>query len=122
MSGPVQQSPQQPEAYQYQGPQQGGMMPPKLPKGFAVASLVLGIIGLVFSLTPIGIGIGLICDILGIIFGGVGISKAKRGQASGKGMAMAGLICAIIGIFIVVMWIIALASDPMLFQRLYNYD
>jgi hypothetical protein len=121
MSGPYQQPPQQPSGpYQYQGPQQG-VMPPKLPKGFAVAGLVLGIIGLVFSLTPLGIGAGLICDILGIIFGGIGVSKAKRGQAGGKGMAMAGLVCGIIGIVMVIIWIFVLASDPMLFRRIYNY-
>jgi hypothetical protein len=117
VSGPTQQTPEQ---QQFQGPQQWAPTPPKPPKGFAVTALVLGIIGLVFSLTPIGIGVGLICDILGIIFGAVGITKAKRGQAGGKGMAMAGLVCGIIGIVMVIFWIGYLTMDPMMLHRIYG--
>lgn len=54
-------------------------------KGFAVASMVLGIIS--FFCTPI------ITGLLGIIFGGVAKSKGYRG-----GMATAGIVCGIIGL------------------------
>jgi hypothetical protein len=51
--------------------------------GFAIASLVLGILG--FS-------------ILAIIFGGVAINQTgKDPNLSGKGMAVAGLVLGIIG-------------------------
>ena len=50
--------------------------------GFAVASLVLGLLGI----WP-----------LAVIFGGVGISKTKEGlNVSGRGMAVAGLVLGII--------------------------
>jgi len=63
--------------------------------GLAVAGLVLGIISLpAFFLTIIDIPIAL----LGIIFGGVGLAKAKKLNGKNKGMAMAGLICGIIGL------------------------
>lgn len=54
--------------------------------GMAIASLVLGILGLFLP----GLGI------LALIFGGIGISKANQG-AGGKGMAVAGLVLGILG-------------------------
>jgi hypothetical protein len=78
--------------------------------GMAVASMVLGIVGLVFSFIPV---IGVIAwplVILGIIFGGVGISKANQVPGSPKGMAIAGLTCSIVGLVICVIWAVAAAS------------
>ncbi len=57
----------------------------------AVASLVLGIISLVFSFTGAAGWIGLIFGIIGIILG----AHAKKNAPSG--MATAGLVCSIIG-------------------------
>jgi hypothetical protein len=65
--------------------------------GLAVAGLVLGIISLpavILSLLDIPIAI------LGIIFGGIGLAKAKKIGGKGKGMAMAGLICGCIGLIL----------------------
>ena len=61
--------------------------------GMAIASLVLGIIGL-FT--------GWLFSILAIIFGAVGLSQVNRsnGVIKGKGIALAGLILGIIAIFI----------------------
>jgi hypothetical protein len=78
--------------------------------GMAVASMVLGIVGLVFSFIPF---IGVIAwplVILGIIFGGVGISKANQVPGSPKGMAIAGLTCSIVGLVICIIWAVAAAS------------
>jgi hypothetical protein len=55
----------------------------------AIASLVLGIVGMFLP----------ILGILALIFGGIGISKANQG-ASGKGMAVAGLVLGILGTLI----------------------
>jgi uncharacterized membrane protein len=55
-----------------------------------VASLVLGIIGLLFA--------GVILGVLAIIFGNIGMNRAKRGEATNGGMAKAGLILGIIGV------------------------
>ena len=58
----------------------------------AVAALVLGIVSLVFCFIP-GIGIvGPIVGIVGIILGALAKKKGEK-----KGMATAGLVCAIIG-------------------------
>jgi lysylphosphatidylglycerol synthetase-like protein (DUF2156 family) len=78
--------------------------------GLAVASLVLGIVGLVLAFIPI---IGVVAWILGplaIIFGFAGRSRAKRGAPNG-GMAMAGLIMGIITVAIAIVWVIAFASE-----------
>lgn len=60
--------------------------------GLGTASLVLGIVGIVFAWIPIVGFIGFITGILGTIFGGVGISRANKGTATNKGVAMTGLI------------------------------
>lgn len=63
----------------------------KKANGFAIASLVCGIVSLIFA--------GVILGILGIVFGAVAMGKIKREPSkwSGKGMAIAGLVCGIIG-------------------------
>jgi len=59
----------------------------------AIASLVCSLAGIFFCVPAI----------LGIIFGHVGYSKAKRGEAGGQGMAQAGMI---IGYVICGLWAI----------------
>jgi hypothetical protein len=62
--------------------------------GFAIASLVLGIVGILIN--PLAI--------LAIIFGGIGMSQTgKDPNLKGKGMAIAGLV---LGIIMVAFWII----------------
>ncbi|MFT9055363.1 MAG: DUF4190 domain-containing protein [Ethanoligenens sp.] len=61
--------------------------PPRSSDGLAVASMVLGIIGVVFSLVFIGI----VPAILAIIFGLIVLCSARRRQ-NGCGMAIAGLV------------------------------
>jgi hypothetical protein len=76
--------------YQLQPQPQPGM-------GMAVASLVTGILGLVtFCLWFLAIPLGIIA----IILGAVGAGKAKRGEASGGGMAKAGMILGILAVII----------------------
>lgn len=78
--------------------------------GMGVAALVLGIVGLVFSFVPI---IGVIAwplVILGVIFGGVGISKASQVPGMPKGTAIAGLTCSLVGLGICIIWAAAAAS------------
>jgi uncharacterized membrane protein YvbJ len=63
--------------------------------GMAVASLILGILGI---------------SILAIIFGAIGISQTNKDpNLKGKGLAIAGLVLGIIGMVGVVFWIIAAA-------------
>jgi Domain of unknown function (DUF4190) len=105
------QQPQQP----YQQPQQpyqqpGGYGPggyaPEQGNGQAVAALVLGIVSLVFFwlfflIFPV------ICGILAIIFGRIGLNRVNRGETTrNKGMAIAGLVTGILGTIIsAALWI-----------------
>ncbi|MEU6710890.1 DUF4190 domain-containing protein [Nonomuraea sp. NPDC046802] len=77
--------------------QQGYYGPPQQPRstnGMAVASLVLGIIGLIFC--------GL-TSIPGVILGHIALNKIKRTGEEGHGMAMGGLVTSYIT---VVLWIL----------------
>lgn len=60
--------------------------------GLAVASLVLGILAIVFSCCLYYIAFP--CGLLSIILGGVSLKK----QMGGKGMAVAGLVLGIIAV------------------------
>jgi hypothetical protein len=62
--------------------------------GFAVASLVLGVVGVVLSVT---FRIGLISDVLAVVFGALGLGKAREGAPNG-GLAKAGLILGLVGL------------------------
>ena len=71
--------------------------------GLAVAALVLGIVSLVLFCIPyIGVPGAIIAIVLGIIARG----KANRGEATGKGMATAGLICGIFSIALVLLLVL----------------
>ena len=59
-------------------------------KGMAIASMVLGILGLVFWCVPI---LNLIFAVLALIFGIVVMHK----KSAGKGMGIAGFVCGILG-------------------------
>ncbi|NBE98178.1 DUF4190 domain-containing protein [Nonomuraea sp. KC401] len=80
-------------------PQQGyGYQQPRSTNGMAVASLVLGIIGLVFC--------GL-TSIPGVILGHVALNRIKRTGEEGSGMAIGGLITSYITVVIWLMcWLI----------------
>ena len=70
-----------------------------LPKGMSIWSLVLGIISLLF--------VPFLTGTVAVILGGIAIGRCNRGEASGKGMAVAGLVMGIIGI---VGWVILLVA------------
>ena len=70
-----------------------------------VASLVLGIVGLVFACTGCLTIWSLLLTIPGLILGIIGLKKAKQ-IGKGKGPALGGLICSIIGLAIAVVMIL----------------
>lgn len=87
----------------YEAPKHLGTAPdPGLPRGqqsntgLAVASLVLGIVGIVTDCCcwPVGATLG----IAAIITGFLALNQVKEGTGGGKGMATAGLICGIAAI------------------------
>jgi hypothetical protein len=98
-------APQQRQAYPmdnqygYQAPAGYGLAPyslmqAPLPTGMAVASMVCGIAGLVLG----GCGFLLPVSIVAIVLGALTVQKANRGQAGGKGMAIAGIVTGSIGV------------------------
>jgi hypothetical protein len=91
-------------------------MPPPQPaaparNGFGTTALVLGIIGALFAFIPI---IGVIAwpmVILGLIFGVLGIQRARKGQATNQGIAIAGTALSALGLFICVIWTAAFGAS-----------
>jgi hypothetical protein len=77
--------------------------------GMAIASLVLGIVSLLsFCLFHIGVVLGLPCAILAMVFGILARPKINSGEMSGRGMAMAGIICASIYLGLLVIAVIGI--------------
>jgi Domain of unknown function (DUF4190) len=100
MAPPASSPPPPPPPQPYVAPPPPWGYPPPPPssppiEGFATTGMVLGIVGLVSG------WIYVITPILGVIFSGVAlkrISDARVNQPKGgKGMAIAGLICGVIG-------------------------
>ncbi|MCP3799138.1 hypothetical protein NLX83_07710 [Allokutzneria sp. A3M-2-11 16] len=82
--------------YPPQQPQGGYPAQPQ--NGLGTAGFVVGLIGLVFSIIPF---VGIIAwplVIIGAVLSGVGMSKAMSGVANNKGLAIAGLVCSIVGL------------------------
>ncbi|WP_081687225.1 DUF4190 domain-containing protein [Glycomyces tenuis] len=104
--------PQPQPGYQAQQPAYG---PPQMPpaygapmmqqpkNGLGVAGMVTGIIGIVLFWCGI---VGIVLAILAVVFGGVGIARANRGEATNKGMATAGVVLGVITLALdIVYWI-----------------
>lgn len=92
---PNQQSYGPPPGYGgYPQPQRGS-------NGMAIAGMVCGIVGLVVF--------GIILGPLALIFGGIGLQRAKQG-ASGRGMALAGIILGAIDLVLAIILVIALTN------------
>lgn len=105
---PYQPQPQYPQYPQY--PQPGGAYPggypppppppyagytppPAAPKnGLGIASLVVAIIAL-FSVVG-----GVVLGVVAIILGVLGVQRAKRGEATNRGIAIAGIVLGILSI------------------------
>ena len=84
----------------------GGMPPQAQPAqpvrpvsggGMATAALVLGILALITSFTVIG---GLLLGLLAVIFGVIGLRRARQGLALGRGRAIAGIVLGVLGILL----------------------
>lgn len=76
-----------------QQPYGGYPLPPTGPKnGFGIAALVIAIVAL------LSIIFGVVLGVVAIIFGFLGWGRAKRGEATNGGMAVAGIILGILSI------------------------
>ena len=88
-------------------------MPMQPSNGMGTTGMVLGIIGVVCSVTFFLWFFGVILGILAIIFGAIGRGKAKRGEATNKGAATAGLVCGIVATVILPLLGLALFASIM---------
>jgi len=78
--------------------------------GLATGGFVLGLLGLLFSFIPL---IGIIAwplVILGLIFGSIGLARARKG-ASGRGLSIAAIILSVLGLIVCIIWVAALGSN-----------
>jgi serine/threonine protein kinase len=82
----------------------------KKSNGAAVASLILGIVGIITSIIPFANFVSIIICLLAIIFGGKGISNSRKNISlkSSKGLAIAGLVTGIIGFLVALITSISL--------------
>ena len=79
-------------------------VPAQPSNGMATGGFITGLIGAVFSPIPI---VGIIAwplVIIGAALSGLGLAKANREGASGKGLAIAGLVLSAVGLFLCVLW------------------
>ncbi|MGW5423557.1 DUF4190 domain-containing protein [Streptomyces sp. NPDC003943] len=84
-------------AYGQPGYGQPGWGQPAPSNGMGTAAMVLGIIAVAgFCLW----GFGALLGILALIFGIIGLKKAGRGEATNRGMAIAGVVLGAVGILI----------------------
>ncbi|GCB45676.1 DUF4190 domain-containing protein [Streptomyces sp. NL15-2K] len=106
-----------PPGYGAHGPQSQGSgayygwpgMAPGPSNGMGTAALVLGIIGAVgFCLWPLAI----VAGILAVVFGTIGRGKARRGEATNPGQALAGIICGSVGLVLGIGMILLLVFVP----------
>lgn len=103
---------QQPHTYseQYQHPYP--VQPPKT-NGKAITALVLGILALCIPY------VGFILGIVAIVIASMAFKELKRTHEQGRGLAIAGLVCGIIGtviygiiIFIIIIAAVIFATAP----------
>ncbi|MFN8169727.1 MAG: hypothetical protein U0S36_13215 [Candidatus Nanopelagicales bacterium] len=78
--------------------------------GLATAGFILGLLGFLGSWVPLLNVIGILLGVLGVVLSAVGLAKAKR-VASGKGLAIAGLVLGGLAIIIAVVINAAFANS-----------
>ncbi|MGQ4668718.1 DUF4190 domain-containing protein [Metabacillus halosaccharovorans] len=71
--------------------------------GKAIAALILGILSII---TIIFTGVGIILGVIGLILGIIGFNEIKRFGQEGRKMAITGIICSCIGIFITIVFVV----------------
>ena len=84
-------------------------------KGNATASLVLGILGILLSG---GVGSGIVLSIIGLVLGSKAMKGYQKGEP-GRGIAVAGFVCSIVGICLGAIVLMNLIST--FFYELYYY-
>lgn len=74
---------------------QNVLMESKVTNGKAIASFILGILSILMVMFP-----GIILGIIGLILGIIGLKEINRSTQQGRKMAVAGIICSVIGVLL----------------------
>jgi len=89
--------------------------------GLAIAALVCGLLSVPLFITIVG---GILLGLVAIVLGFLGLSRAKKTQNSGKGMAITGIVSGALGLILSVAAIAGLSflgqqieEDPEGFQQ-----
>jgi len=97
----------------------------KKPQGQAIAGMVLGIVGLLFSFGCLWF-ISLPLTLVGVILSALAIKKCSQGVAGGKGMAITGLVTSIIGliwsVIVVIVWGAVIGGSAAVYDAASDYD
>ena len=84
-----------------------GSAPRREPRnGLGIAALVLGILAVLTGLFVVGAAFGLAAIVLGIL----GRGRAKRGEATNGGMALAGIVLGVLGVLLTILVVVGIAS------------
>ena len=75
-----------------------------------VTAMVLGIVAAVLAFIPCIGWLGFIPGVLAIIFGALSLKKVNAGEADGKGMSIAGLVCGLVAVIINIAMIVIFAG------------
>lgn len=94
---------------------------PAKTNGKSIAAMVLGILAIVIPY------LGFIIGIIAIVFASISLKEIKRKQEQGKGMAIAGLVCGIVGtaiyaliILVIIIVFFAYQDSSTTFGGIYN--
>src|SRR5262245_45944239 len=82
----------------------------RMVSGLGVASLVLGLVGLVVALMPCVGMVGLSLSILALILGLVGLLVALADRRSGLGFPIAGMTVSVVACVVPFVWVYVLVS------------
>lgn len=72
--------------------------------GVGTAGFVLGLIGLLFSFVPIVGVVAWPLVVVGLVLSVVGISRAGKGVANNRGLAIAGAVLSGLGLLVCILW------------------
>ena len=94
----------------------------------AIASMVIGIIGLVLAISPCTYYIGWIPGVLALIFGIIALvqEKKKEPEEQKKGKAITGIVTGSLAIVVAVLWIVIvivfISANPDYMETYYNFS
>ena len=83
-----------------------GAATPPPQNGMGTAALVLGLVGLVFSV--VFFPLGFVLAVIGLVLGLLGLKRVKRGIATNRGMALSGTVLSVLALLVCIGWGVAI--------------